>query len=289
MSLPPIGPIAAASAWGAKNGPGIIRRVQDGGRTWQAALMIVGYAIFGVLLLAAWVMLVVSGVPLISLAFGIAALSAAVVVTESIARWWWHPRSSSGPVLATSPGGVPATVWLRSRAALIRPVGLLVMLVIGAAGEVVAGAVGDHGWAYVAPVLLVGLAGWLALPFLRGQVRAGGLYLTPDGLEHVWGAAIAQAPWSSVRLLPGAGPFGLEADARLRHDKRGWIHEESAERVPGAVLLPTGFLTSTEPVLRREIEAYLASPQQRSALGTVATLDWFASRRDAGGIGGTTG
>lgn len=285
MSLPPVGPIAAASAWGAKRGPRIIRGIQDTGRTWRAALMIGGYGIFGVLLLAAWIMLVVSGLPLVSLAFGIGALSAVVVVAESAARWWWHPRSSSGPVIATSPGGVAATVWPRSRAALIRPVGLLAMLVLCAAGEVAAGVVGDHGWAFVAPVVLVGLAGWMALPFLRGQVRSGGLYLTADGLEHVWGAAVIEAPWPAVRLLPASGPFGLETDARLRHDRRGWIHQESAERVPGAVLVPTAFLTSTEPELRREIAAYLSSPEQRSALGTAATLDWFAARRDADSIG----
>lgn len=282
MSLPPIGPIAAASAWGAKNGPGIIRRVQDGGRTWQAALLIVGYAIFGALLLAAWLVLVVSGLPLISLAFGIAALSAVVVVSESVARWWWHPRSVSGPVLATSPAGAPATAWLRSRAALIRPVGLLVMLVLCAVGEVVAGVVGDHPWAFVTPVLLVGLAGWLAVPFLRRRVSAGGLYLTPDGIEHVWGSAVAEGPWSSVRLLPRTGPFGLRAEG-LRYDGRGWIHQESAERVPGGILVPTAFLPSTETGLRRELEAYLASPEQRSALGAAATLDWFAARRGAEG------
>ncbi|MGJ9412896.1 hypothetical protein ACHAAC_09325 [Aeromicrobium sp. CF4.19] len=286
MSIPPLGPIAAASTWGAEHGPRIIRQINDSGRTWRAALMMVGSAVFGLLLTAVWIVLMVMGVPLLSLVLGVAATSAWFAVAEGAARWWWHPRSDSGPVLTDAPSGTPALAWRRSRASMVRPVGLVVLLLACAVGEVVAAAAGGHRWGYVAPALLVAIVVWLAVPFLRGRVTAGGLYLTPTGIEHVWGAAVASVSWADAALLPDHGPFGLRRTPGTRHDRRGWHIQDPVDHVRRPdVTIPLAYLTSPARMVRPLVEEYLHHRALRPELGTPASLDRARHRSHVDGTG----
>lgn len=279
MSIPPLGPYVAASAWGAKHGPAIIRRINDSGRTWRAALLIVGYALFAAMLTAAWVVMMALGYPLLSLALGLAATSGWFVVAEGVARWWWHPRSSTGPVLAPAPSGAPATAWPRSAAAMVRPVALLLVLLACAAGEVVASVVGGHAWGLVAPALLLALVVWLALPMLRRRAAPGGLYLTAEGIEHVWGAASTSVSWDDVELLPLHGPFGLRRTHGTRHDRGGWFHQDPVDHVRRPdISIPLAYLPSPAALVRQQVDEYRHHPERRRELGGPRSLEWYCAR-----------
>lgn len=276
MSVPPLGPYVAASAWGARNGPGLVRRVLDRGRTWRAVLLMVVTTVFGALLTAAWIALVAMGWPLISLCFGLAALSAWALLAEAVARWWWFPRSFSGPVLTVSPSGEQATAWIRSGAAMVRPVSLQVVIGAAAAGEVTAAVVGGHSWAFVTAGLLAVLGLWMALPFLRRDVTAGGLYLTPHGLEHVWGSSTTSVPWDDLELTPAYEPLGLLRTAQLQHDKGSWHHGDPTDAVRGGgVPIPQAYLPGPPILIERQLRAAAGSPCQRILLGTPTSLEQY--------------
>lgn len=276
MSVPPLGPYVAASAWGARNGPGLVRRVLDRGRTWRAVLLMVVTTAFGALLTAAWIALVAMGWPLISLCFGLAALSAWALLAEAGARWWWFPRSFSGPVLTVSPSGEQATAWIRSGAAMVRPVSLQVVIGAAAAGEVAAAVVGGHAWAFVTAGVLAALGLWMALPFLRRDVTAGGLYLTPHGLEHVWGSSTTSVRWDDLELTPPYEPLGLLRTAQLQHGRRGWHHGDPTDNVRGGgVPIPQAYLPGPPILIERQLRAAAGSPCQRILLGTPTSLEQY--------------
>ena len=276
MTIGPVGPIVAASSWGARTGPGFVRRVLDRGRTWRAVLLMVVTAAFGALLTAAWIALVAMGWPLISLAFGLAGLSAWALLADAVARWWWSPRCLDGPVLAVSPSGEQATAWIRSGAAMVRPVALQVVLWALAAGEATAAVVGEQSWAFVTAGLLAVLGLWTALPFLRRDVTAGGLYLTPHGVEHVWGSSTASVPWDDLELTPAYEPLGLAWTAGLRHDGRGWHHGDPTDAVRnGGAPIPQAYLAGPPVLIERQLRAAAGSPRQRILLGTPASLEQY--------------
>ncbi len=276
MTIGPIGPIVAASAWGARSGPGIVRRVLDRGRTWRAVLLMVVAAVFGALFTLAWIALVAMGWPLFSLAFGLAALSAWALLADAVARWWWFPRSFAGPVLSVSPSGEQSTAWIRSGAALVRPVALQVAIWVASVGEAVAAVRGGHSWAFVTAGLLAALGLWMALPFLRRDVTAGGLYLTPHGVEHVWGSSVTSVPWDDLELSPVYEPLGLTRTARLRHDKRGWHHGDPTDAVRnGGVPIPQAYLAGPPVLIERQLRASAGSPRQRGVLGTPTSLEQY--------------
>lgn len=276
MTFGPVGPAFAASYWGARTGPGFVRRVLDRGRTWRAASLMVVTTAFGALLTAAWIALVATGWPSISLAFGLGALSAWALLADAVARWWWSPRSLDGPVLAVSPSGEQSTAWIRSGAAMVRPVALQVVIWAAAAGEAIAAVTGEQSWAFVTAGLLAVLGLWMALPFLRRDASAGGLYLTPHGVEHVWGSSTASVPWDDLELTPAYEPLGLVRTAELRHDKRGWHHGDPTDHVRGGgVPIPQAYLAGPPVLIERQLRSAAGSPRQRDVLGTPTSLEQY--------------
>lgn len=276
-----IGPYLAASTWGAKRGPYFFRRVLDTGRTVRVVLLLLVLSVFSAPWTALWVYLVVTGVPLGSLMMGLAGLSGYAVVADGIARWWWHPRSTSGPVVTTSPSGRPATAWLRSRGALVRPVAVTVVFVVLAIGEVVASFVGDRMWGLIGAAVLVAFMAWFAWPLLLGRARAGGLYLTQHGVEHVWGSDRADVPWEAVQLTSPILPLGLLRHPLARRDKGGWQVWDVPDRLIGSddVPVPSAYLTDHAEAVRAVVHRFAVDPRTRSALGTQQSIEWARAWR----------
>lgn len=265
----------APAAWGARHGPRIIRRALDAGRTWRAVLLMVGATSFSALFTVVWAFTVAMGRPLLSLVFGLACWSGWVVLVDCVGRWVRAPHADAGPVLTTSPSGRPATAWLRSGWALARPWAVVVAFSIVVVGDVVAWVVGDSSaWL----LLGAGLAAVLVVVNLwaaRRGVSAGGLYLTAEGIEHVWGPARTYVPWDQVRIV---GPLALERTPGLERVRRGeWWCVDTTDRSRRAIPVPSAYLTDRPDVLRRQVIDYAVRPAQRPALGTGRSLEWAAA------------
>lgn len=273
----------APAAWGARNGPGIVRRALDAGRTWRAVLLMVGTALFSSLFTVVWAVTVAMGRPLLSLVFGLACWSGWVVLVDCVARWVRAPYAATGPVLAPSPSGRPATAWLRSGWALARPWAVVAAFSIVVVGDLVAWVVGDAsawlllGAGVTAVLVVVNL--WAA----RRGVSAGGLYLTAEGIEHVWGPALTRVPWDDLRVVE---PLALKRTPGLERVRRGeWWCVDTTDRSGRAVPIPSAYLGDRTDVLRRLLIDHVTRPAQRDALGTSRSLEWAAA---AAGLPGRT-
>jgi hypothetical protein len=259
----------AAGALGAQYGPGLIRKVLDAGRTWRAVLLTGFAAVFSAVLTLVWGATLVEGLPLVALVLGLAAWSGWVVLVECVARWV-HAPHRPGPVLTTSPAGLPATAWVRSGWALARPWATVAALAVTVVGEVVAWLRSDESaWFLLGAALVAALVVVTLWPARRG-VRAGGLYLTREGLEHVWGPALTQVAWDDVRVVP---PLALERTEGLRRLRRGeWWCVDRTDRVRRAVPVPSAYLGDPPDVVRRRLLDLAAHPSARRDLGTSASL-----------------
>jgi hypothetical protein len=180
--------------------------------------------------------------------------------------------------VGTSPDGERATVLPFSGAALASPVVMMVLvLVAGAVGAVVAQGDGSTPWVVICVVLAVGALA-LLLPVIGGRVRAGGVYLTPQGIEHRRLGTSWRLPWDDVEgvvpqepvpVLPRPGvrvvrartaPYAWNGDVRT-----------SDERVLG---IETRHLSVDEKTLAFLVASYQQHPELRDQLGTPASLDW---------------
>lgn len=273
----------APAAWGARNGPGIIRRALDAGRTWRAALLLVFSTLYSLLFTVVWAVTVAMGRPLLSLVFGLACWSGWVVVVDAVARWVRAPHADDGPVLAAAPSGLPATAWLRPGWALARPWAVVAAFSIVVVGEVVAWLLGDSSaWTLLgAGLVLLALVPnlWLA----RRGVQAGGLFLTAEGVEHLWGPASTRVPWESLEIV---GPLGLERTHGLERVRRGeWWCVDTTDRSGRAIPIPSAYLGDSVDVLRRQLIDYAVRPAQRTALGTSRSIEWAATAAGLPGRG----
>ncbi|KQP77895.1 hypothetical protein ASF37_04485 [Aeromicrobium sp. Leaf289] len=265
----------APAAWGARNGPGIVRRALDAGRTWRAVLLMLGTTLFSSLFTVVWAVTVAMGRPLLSLVFGLACWSGWVVAVDVVGRWVRAPHADDGPVLATAPSGRPATAWLRPGWALARPWAVVAAFSIVVVGEGVAWVLGDSsawtllGAGFVVLLLVPNL--WMA----RRGVQAGGLYLTAEGVEHVWGPASTRVSWESLEIV---GPLGLERTPGLERVRRGeWWCVDTTDRSGRAIPIPSAYLGDRTDVLRRLLIDHATRPAQRHALGTSRSLEWAAA------------
>jgi len=188
-----------------------------------------------------------------------------------------HGRSAHGAVTGTAPDGAPATVLPRAGWVTVISAGFLAVV----AGCLVAGALvgfgrGDTG---LAVLLLVLGAGFLALlaPVLLGRVRAGGVYLTAQGVTSVKDGAWWRVSWDDVAGVVPEEPLAvvLRDGARPERGRTappGWRSEVKAPE--GVLAVQTRYLSEDAATLAFLLLAYRDRPDLRSTLGTQASLDW---------------
>lgn len=190
ISLPAAGRAlghTAPMSWaylGARYGPPFIRRALDSGRPLAFAAV----ALLSLLQAVFWG--AIFAYSLIDGEFtGIAVITGPVVIGsvmfagEAVLRWRWLRRRDGRATVSMAPSGIPATVYRRSRAALFTP--LAVAIMVSGYGIAIAAVAAAHGIMWLAATIgLVAAYGLsMLLPFVLGRVAAGGLYLTPDGVE----------------------------------------------------------------------------------------------------------
>ncbi len=125
------------------------------------------------------------------------------LVAETITRWWWSRRRPGAAVLGVAPSGAAATVVPRSGAALIGPT----VMAASMFAFTVLLAVRARPVPWLAALIALGALALVTrlLPILLGHARAGGLYLTPSGVEHRYGVCTTEVPWDSL-VVPDPGP-----------------------------------------------------------------------------------
>lgn len=272
---------AAAGAWGARVGPWIIRRALDSGRT-SAYLAVLAFslsstAIFG----GVTVWGVVNGNAWIVLLVGLPALGGVAFTVTVVSRWWWNRQPRREAVVTSAPSGAPATAYLRSRAALLPAAAIafgflglgVATSMVGALNDSVAGAV--VGAAVAAYALL------LVLPFGLGA-RAGGVYLTREGVEHCWGRAITEIPWSTLMTPQAEVPFGLwlPPGAQHRSGQPLMIPTDVTDRMPkGYAAVPPAHLPLTVQELVEVLERCRIAPELQAQLGTTDSTLWNLTGR----------
>lgn len=183
-----------------------------------------------------------------------------------------------GAVLGTAPDGRPATVIARSRAYLpLTVLGLIVLAATPLASGVVA-ILDDETAALAVFMLPLGL--WLAsylIPVVRGQVHAGGLYLTPEGITHVRFGSWWRLPWEDV-LGPVAGQPVAVAPNTGRRPQRGrtcrwgWKGDPKGPVEIGAI--DTRHMAEDPGVIFTVIGLCVLHPEIREELGTPESLTW---------------
>jgi hypothetical protein len=180
--------------------------------------------------------------------------------------------------VGTSPEGERATVLPFSGAALASPVVLLLLvLVAGAVGASVALGEGATTWVVICLVVAVP-ALVLLLPVLARRVRAGGVYLTSQGIEHRRLGTSWTVGWDDVEGVAPEEPLSLLTRAgarvvRARTSPYGWNGDvrTSEDRVLG---IETRHLSVDEKTLAFLVASYQQHPELRDQLGTPASLDW---------------
>jgi hypothetical protein len=180
--------------------------------------------------------------------------------------------------VGTTPEGERATVLPFATPALASPVVLLsLVLLAGAAGAAVAQADGATPWVVICLVVAVGALA-LLLPVLAGRVRAGGVYLTPQGIEHRRLGTSWKVGWDDVEGVAPEEPLPVLSRAgarvvRARTSPYGWDGDvrTSDERVLG---IETRHLSVDEKTLAFLVASYEQHPELRDRLGTPASLDW---------------
>ncbi|MEH3034653.1 MAG: hypothetical protein PGN07_11650 [Aeromicrobium erythreum] len=166
----------------------------------------------------------------------------------------------------------------------MRPLAVVVVFVALVVGEVVASFVGDRLWGLIGAGVVLAYTAWFAWPLMLGRARPGGLYLTDQGVEHVWGSDRAEVPWEAVRLtMPGA-PLGLVRHPLVRRDKGGWQVWDVPDRLGSDdVPVPSAYLTDPPEVVRAVVHRFAVDPRSRAALGTPQSLAWARAWARTGG------
>jgi len=272
---------AAAGAWGARNGPILIRRALD--REQPALFVAIAAAVLPVLAVATLIAVSIvlynpSDVSWVGpVIVGASAGTAAGTVTifcEVASRWWWSRRRPGRPCLGTAPSGAAATAIPRSRAALVTPLAM----VIGQTAWLVIMATLSTGlwWLSAGFVLLAVPSAMRLVPVLLGRARPGGLYLTPSGLEHAWGVRTTIYPWDQVAVCATDVSFRL--CGHPGSDTRSFpfdIPADATDRAPrGEPPTPMAYLALDPRSAVDLIAMYRARPHLRAHLGTSRSLEW---------------
>ncbi|GGM89920.1 hypothetical protein GCM10009721_14070 [Terrabacter tumescens] len=281
-----IGGYASAGAWGARNGPVLIRRVLDRERAGAyLALLLVE-----VVLLAAFagVLVVVLQVSeaqplwlraLVAGTFGMTVAGAVAWVVEAVTRWWWSTRRPGHLVVADAPSGVAATAVLRSRASLVTPFALAVVAPAWCVLMVVVTA--SVPWVAILFGLLALVACARLAPFVLGRVAAGGVYLTPSGIELRRGVRTARVRWEAVQARPDDLAHGLAGGSEERSFPVDVPLDVTDQPLPGRVPVPVAYLWLRPDALADLIGWYAVQPALRQHLGTRASLEWGPSTPSA--------
>ncbi|MFM6849886.1 MAG: hypothetical protein ACKOVB_12390 [Terrabacter sp.] len=283
-----IGGYASAGAWGARNGPVLIRRMLDRERGGTyAVLLLVEIAVLAasvgilvaVLLVAGsqplWLRALVAGT------FGMTTAGSLVWVVEAVSRWWWSVRRPGRLVVADAPSGVASTAVLRSRGSLTTPLTLAVFHLAWCAFMVVLTAAVP--WVALLFVLLALLACWRLAPFVLGRVSSGGVYLTPSAIELRWGTRSARVPWEAVEGRPNELAHGLGGAVApgVRTFPVDVPLDVTDQALPGRVAVPVPYLWLRADELAELIGWYAVQPALRAHLGTGPSLEWRASAPSA--------
>ncbi|WP_020142003.1 hypothetical protein [Terracoccus sp. 273MFTsu3.1] len=285
-----IGSYASAGAWGARNGPALIRRMLDRERAGTYALLLL--AELGVLAVFAGVcvalLVVTRDEPLWLRALGVgtfamATCGAAVWVVEAISRWSWSVRRPGRLVLASAPSGAASTAVLRSRGSFATPLANAVLVTGWCAFMVVLTAAAPVA-AVVFGLLTLASCARLA-PFVLGRASAGGVYLTPTAVELRWGVRSASVPWETVLGAPddlAHGLAGATAASGARTFPVDVPHDVTDQPVAGRVAVPVAYLWLRADELSELIGWYAAQPALRARLGTQESLAWRPTAPSAG-------
>ena len=273
---------ASLGAWGARNGPRIIRRLLDRERPWTyVALVVVDVVVLAfVTLMCVLLFMTSSDQPLwlrwlVLGSFSLVACGVALWLLEAVSRWWWSRRRPGVPSLATAPSGAPSTAVPRSRAALVTPFAIvalqtlwcMLMVAIVADAPLIAALFG----------VLTVASGSRLLPFLLGRAAAGGVFLTEGGVELRWGVRTTVVPWDALRGYPIDPTEGLPSGYAVTTEKAFPIDvpTDVTDRVgPGRVAVPVAYLAIGARELGELLAFYAGRPRLRGHLGTRASLDW---------------
>ena len=233
------------------------------GPTWGLNLVLVWFV--------GWVLLV-------------CACAVLVWMAEAVARWWWSGhrrrtvRRDGGPraSLAAAPSGAPSTTIRRSRASLVTPWGFA----LATTGSCVVMAVVTVRMPWVAAAFAAGALACAArlAPLVLGRATAGGVHLTPAGLELRWGVTTTTVPWDD---LPEPAPWGDEH--HVRATEHTTVHRsfpvdmptDALDRAPdGVVAVPLSYLVLPADRLWALVELGRSRPDVRRHFGTPTSLQW---------------
>lgn len=209
------------------------------------------------------------------------ALMAALVLPAELRLGMHRP----GARIGVGPDGLTATVVPRARWHVPHLVTALLIVVAWPAASAVV-AMADHQ--AVLAVFLLAVAGYPASylwPLLRGRVKAGGVYLTPEGITHVRHGGWWRVGWEDVvAALPGE-PMAvvLRDGSRPEHGRRtrhpGW-KGMSRSPAPNILGVETRYLALDPTNLAELITMCNAHLSWRNQLGTAESVAWVDAQLD---------
>jgi hypothetical protein len=125
-------------------------------------------------------------------------------------------------------------------------------------------------------VLAVATAARL-LPFVFGRATAGGVYLTPAGVEHHFGVRTTFLPWDGFEVPLLRVPFRLQRGLGAMETKNFPydIPMDVTDQVrDGGISVPTPYLAIEAADLVTLLTMYAGLPRRQAHLGTSRSLEW---------------
>lgn len=184
-----------------------------------------------------------------------------------------------GAALGTGPDGRAALVVSRARWHMPATVATLAVIAGAPLASGVLALLDSDQLAWAVVMLPLGL--WLAsylVPILRGQVRGGGLYLTPEHITYVKHGGWWRVNWGDLGgPVPGEPMMIVLAPGRTPEHGRtthwGW---KGAVRTPedNIVGVETRHLALDPTTLTYVVASCAAHPEWRSKLGTAEAVTW---------------
>lgn len=276
-----LGGYAGAGALGARYGPRLIRWALDSERPAViAVLVLVEVVLLGAFGFVAFAVLQLSSEPrwlrdVVVATFTGCVLAAVLWLVEAAARVWWMVHRISEVSVAVAPSGMPATAVRRSRAALVAPLVRAVLLPVWA----VAMAFVSRPTVWLSMLFGLVAVGTLArlAPFVLRRVRAGGLFLTADALEHRFGVRTTRLPWTALVVPPLETPLRFPRGEGVT-EARSFpvdIPTDVTDHVPPDVVgVSAAYLALPAAEVLTLLELYVSQPHLREHLGTRRSLEW---------------
>lgn len=203
-------------------------------------------------------------------AIGFLALALAVLEFRQV-------RRRPGASLTVGPDGTSATA-VEAAAWVLPTAALAVSLVTGALLAFSVLAAVDGNWFLCVALLALGVVpGSLLVPLARGRVRAGGLYLRPEGVLYRRWASCWQVAWDDIAGVVPDEPLALVLRdgahvERARTTRWGWKGDVRAP--DGTLGVATRYLAEDPSVITFLLLAYRDRPDLRPQLGAPASLEW---------------